>query len=510
VSTLNINNIGPLRSLEIDLEDGSGGVMRLLAESGAGKSIALQVVNCLLGGGGRLEINDEAEDDGEKGLAEGFGAKLTIGKVMRSSGEAETPLIADRFDIASLVDPRDVSEDVRERRRIATLVGLGDAKADPALFYEVVGGKAVFDAIVSADAQKTDDIVELASRIKRAVDKAAKAKEDAAENATTNAKTAEAFGVGIDMTQPHDADVLLAAHTEATNKANTLKTQRTAYDEAKRLADEARAKLTEKGEPLLTIDDAQATLDAAKTKAAAIARRIDQLQAQLKEAQAELSAAEQRSLDAATILLSTKQAHAALQGWKDQIASFEKLPQPSDEEIAAAESAIAATKNAVDTGTLIRAAKTKLAEAETHRANAKELTKAAEVLRKAAAGVEGVLSKQIPVGPLRVVNERLVLTTDRKKNEPYADLSEGERVRTAVPYMVDFISSQVEEGKSGVFTLPQRMWQDLQPADRDWLAKYCAERRVWIVTAEVAVGELRAEVYEPVTSTEKKSKAKAK
>ena len=510
MSTINIKNVGPLRDLPIDIEDGSGGVIRLLAESGAGKSIALKAINCMLGGSGGLEINDEAEDDGEKGLVEGLGAKVSIGKVTRSSGEAETPIIADRFDIANLVDPRDVSEDVRERRRIATLVGLGDAKADPALFYEIVGGKAIFDAIVSADAQKTDDIVELASRVKRAVDKAAKAKEDAAENATTNAKTAESFSVGIDMTQPFDADALLAAHTAATNRANTLKTQRTAYDEAKVKADEARAKLAEQNRTAMTVEAAQGVLDAAKTKAASIARRIDQLQSQLKEAQAEFNAAEQASLDAATILLATKQAHAALQGWKDQIASFEALPQPNDEEIAAADAAIAATKTAVDTGTLVRAGKLKLAEAETHRANAKELTKAAEVLRKAAAGVEGVLSKQIPPGPLRVVNERLVLTTDRKKNEPYADLSEGERVRTAVPYMVDFIGSQVEEGKSGVFTLPQRMWQDLQPADRDWLAKYCAERRVWIVTAEVAVGELRAEVYEPVTSTEKKSKAKAK
>ena len=210
--------------------------------------------------------------------------------------------------------------------------------------------------------------------------------------------------------------------------------------------------------------------------------------------------------------VSLSRASASPTGWpltKDQVQAFalfiEGKPIPDD----VAKAAIAATKTAVDTGTLVRAGKLKLAEAETHRATAKELTKAAEVLRKAAAGVEGVLSKQIPVGPLRVVNERLVLTTDRKKNEPYADLSEGERVRTAVPYMVDFIGSQVEEGKSGVFTLPQRMWQDLQPADRDWLAKYCAERRVWIVTAEVAVGELRAEVYEPAT-VEKKSKAKAK
>lgn len=510
MSTINIKNVGPLRDLPIDIADGSGGIIRLLAPSGAGKSIALKAINCMLGGKGELEINDEAEDDGEKGLVEGLGAKVTIGKVTRSSGEAETPIIADRFDIANLVDPRDVSEDVRERRRIATLVGLGDAKADPALFYEIVGGKEVFDTIVSADACKTDDIVELASRIKRAVDKAAKAKEDAAENATNNAKTAESFSVGIDMTQPFDADALLAAHTAATNRANTLKTRRTAYEEAKQLADKARIDLSERGgRAAMTVEQAQDAHDASKTKAAAIAKRIDELQAQLREAQSELKAADQASLDAATILLSTKQAHEALQGWKDQIASFEKLPQPSDEEIAAAEAAIAATKAAVDNGTLVRAAKSKLAEAETHRATAKELAKQGEVLRKAAAGVEGVLSKQIPVGPLRVVNERLVLTTDRKKNEPYADLSEGERVRTAVPYMVDFISSQVEDGKSGVFTLPQRMWQDLQPTDRDWLASYAAENSVWIITAEVAVGELRTEVYEP-TTVETKSKKKAK
>ena len=110
----------------------------------------------------------------------------------------------------------------------ALLLRLSKAKADPKAFHHLVGDKAAFDRVVGTDAQKTDDLVELAGRVKRAL-------QSAARNRSADAETEEAAAAadrdamnGL-VDGPCDAAVLQAAHTEAVQRHAMLKTQWDAY-----------------------------------------------------------------------------------------------------------------------------------------------------------------------------------------------------------------------------------------------------------------------------------------
>jgi hypothetical protein len=46
-----------------------------------------------------------------------------------------------------------------------------------------------------------------------------------------------------------------------------------------------------------------------------------------------------------------------------------------------------------------------------------------------------------------------------------------------------------------VIAVSQDAWQDLDDNGRNIVSEQCAKERVWIVTAEVADGELRVERY---------------
>ncbi|RMF87703.1 MAG: hypothetical protein D6741_20230 [Planctomycetota bacterium] len=74
IRQIQIENVGPIERLAIPLPD--AGVVVLRGRNGSGKSHALAAVDSLVGGRGKVPCRDGAK----KGIVEGVGAKITIGR----------------------------------------------------------------------------------------------------------------------------------------------------------------------------------------------------------------------------------------------------------------------------------------------------------------------------------------------------------------------------------------------------------------------------------------------
>jgi hypothetical protein len=484
---IKIKDVGPIRDLLVDLPDDDGGVMRLLAPNGGGKSTAINAVQALTTGRGVLMRRDHAK----KGIMSGFGAEIGVVEKTMRKGEADVPTIESRFDIKTLVDPKIEDPAARERARIKALVGLSGTKADVALFYDLLGGKAAFDRIVDAKDQKTDDLVELAARVQRAINVVAKQTEESKLESDKQSAASELAAHGIDLEQPCDATELQDAVLKITTSVATLKQQRTAYAEAQaaaKLATESLEKY-EAGAYSVTLAELNYERDTKNKEQAD--KVVEELENRLAEAKHELRLATLAMEHSCQLLRSAKQAAETATAWREQIAKAETLPNPSDDELAIAEADAAAARTALDVGASVRMAKAKLVDRDKHLHAAKGYRDLAETLRNAALKVDEVLSKQIPAGPLRCEQGRLVVDTDRCKSEPFNELSDGEKYQLAIPYAVRALDGR------GIICLPQECWAALHTPLKDELARLCKSLKVWIITGELADGELRSEIYEP-------------
>ena len=490
-ATLKLKDLGPIHDLLINLPDEPGGVVVLKAENGGGKSQTLSVINALITGKGKLVKRDGAD----KGVAEGFGAKITVGANTRRQGEADVPSLEGRFDLVDLVDPKVEDATAREKARVRALIGLAGVKADPAKFHVLVGGKDYFDGIVDARDLRTDDMVELSSRVKRAIEAAATNAEKQEAEQNRQAEAFELAAAGVDMTRPSDATDLENELVSAVQEESRLKEQRMAYERAADAA--AAARLALAASDLSKIDPAFAEAEfKACVEAVDVAKDlVERLAAELAAAKVDLIYKTELRDSRQVALMNAKQAAMSTERWRKQIEESANVPNPTDDDLSNATTAVQLARWSVDEGAKVRIATDKLASAKLHRDKAKELGDRASDLRSAAKSVDWVLSKEIPSGPLRWEDDRLVLDTADCKSEPYDRLSDGERYRVAIPYALQAV------GTGGVIVLPQRAWADLGTGSplRDEIASVARECGVWVITAEVAAGSMRAEVFRSET-----------
>lgn len=492
MTRLEVKDIGAVPKLQYDIPDDFSGVLCVRGDQGTGKTTTITALRALVGKKVRLNPREVDVGDGEVAAKNGSvtlgGRTVKVGGRTTASGDLEFSTIEDHFDIEDLISPPFDKRESREATRIKALISVAGKKPDITPFLEVVGGKAAMDDLLTPKEQDTDDLVELCGKIKRAIEKQAAVEETKLESAEANARTAEAAAKDVDLTKPHDAKELEAAVVAANNRRTQLMEQRSAYAKAEAAAAEARAKLAE-AKPSMTLEEAAAATQQACERANAANETVRQIEAELKLAKEKVVAAEKAHFDAVAIEQAVKQAHAALAGWTEQVESFEKLPQPDDAAIVAADTACQQASEASETGAMIRMAKTKLAEAEKYRTQAVEHLKAATRLREQAAAVFGVLSKQIPEGPLYVAGGQLVIDTDDRKAEPFDQLSEGEKSKIAVQYAVNAV------GDGGIVILPQQFWDGLSAASKAWVDAYSVEHGVITIAGEIADGPLRIEPF---------------
>lgn len=479
-NTIHIENIGPIRRLDIPLPP-RGGVVVLRGRNGSGKSAAIAATQTVLSGEGKLRVRDGAH----AGRVDGCGVTIAVGRSTQRLGELEVESIAGKLSIDKLVDPAIQSPGAADEARIKALVSLTNARPDVSLFHELLGGSEEFERIVGTLANDAGDLVTMSGIIKRAIEQAARKAETDMATAAGKAQAAEAAAKGPDIGQESREEVLQAELEAAIAVKANLESQARAAKEGQAKVDESleRMRLAEAEYTGLAVPAAKAEESQAKD-------RLDVSMAKVREAEESLARAKAEA-DAARTALATAISHRKHAEQHERTIAEAKaelakaVPDaPSDAALSAARDRVEEARRAAETGVLIRRALIQLAIAEKHREDYSRLASQAAQLRAAAGGVYGVLSAVVGQANsvLRVEAGRLVLDTPRGVTF-FAELSAGERWKIAIDIAVKIV------GERGLLACSQEAWEGLDPQSRNAIAEHCESRGVTIVTGEATADE---------------------
>lgn len=503
-TNIKVRDIGPVVEFSYDL---SGyGLHVLRGNQGAGKTTILRVVDLALNPS--ADIRPAKRDGAPRGEATVDGKKIRVMKNIREEGELTSIFGTGNLSIADLHSPAFKTAVTRDRHRITTLTRLAGVKADASLFHGLLGGRKAFEEIVPVDSLNTDDLVEMAGRVKRSIERAAIDIEGKARTATAEARAHAAVAEATPIDGEHDADKLQNALEAAIKRSAVEKAKLDALSEAHRkakvaqqTADEARARLASLGGGM-TVAEAQRIRDDRATDLDANRRHLETIRAQLREAEADVSLSETQYKAAGIALQQAKreeELHAELHAAIDAA----NVPGPTDEEIdrqldiaGDAGLEVETAKSAVTAGVKMRQALEARERSDKAHEAAKELEERARRLRDAATDTADVLTEAIAKlndCPLKIAlnddgEARLVLSTDRSDAEPFDELSDGERWIHVV---------RIAAQNNRLIVLPQSAFGELSPSSRRQIHELAVAHECYILTAVAEDCELRGEAFQP-------------
>lgn len=488
MSTIEVNDIGPVRSLSIPIPE-DGGVVVLRGRNGRGKSHVLAAVDSLVTGRDRPVVRDGAR----QGSIRGLGAAITVARNARRSGELLVESLDGRVNVVDLVDPGLKSPEAADAKRIKALVGLRGVQPDRRLFFDLVGGEEDFERLIGSTAVESDDLVLMAERIKRDLEAAARRSESAANISEGHARGAREASEGIDMAAESDRDKLSSAMEAAVRVHAGIKQRVDDATKMARVIADARAEreAITKSWTGPSVESATAAEAEAQEAVTSCRNAVYAAETALQVAKQKFAAA-QSATEQAIVVRQQAMSNAATLEQLDKTLAVVVPARPSDEDIAAAVQAVAHAKEAVERGSVIRRAKEAHAKAAAYDTEAADFRAEADRLRAAARGTDDVLSSvAIPPGcPLRVEAGRLVLDTSRGVT-PFNELSAGERWVVALDIAIDAL------GTGGLLTIPQEAWEGLDAINRDGIASHVRSRGVVLLTAESGDDDdVTANVYE--------------
>jgi predicted ATP-binding protein involved in virulence len=472
---IEIENCGPIGSLAFRLED--YGVTTLVAPNACGKSTALQAVQTAARGDGKLPLKDRTK----RGKVEAFGAKITIGGTTRHTGDFEVTNLEGRFDIGALIDPKIKAPAAADAARIKALIALTGVKADPTLFKQHEAF-ADFDTIVTPDCLATDDLVEMARRVKSKYEASARMAEGEADREEGHAASL-ASSEDVKADEEFREDVLQAAYDAARDEVTKLKAAFEAFEKSTKDVAAARELLAELQEEATfpveeinnQINQHLELLEKTERTVAELEDSLAQARALVKDTKAGVSLWQERQAG-------EQRRIAAIERANKVVAACQQTAAPSLAATQSAELSLSLAKAAVDRGSIIRQAKRSAARAESHRKLAAQAREKAARLRNAGKSTDEVLSGAIQCDRLRVESDgtaaRLVTDTARGQSITYHELSDGERGEIAV----DIGAGQV--GPGGLLVVGQPVWEGLDGSNRLRIHEKASARQVYILTAE--------------------------
>lgn len=474
-------NIGPIERLDIPLV---AGVTVLRGVNGSGKSRAIEAVERLAGD---KTIKPDIRDGARKGEIVGCGVHVMVSAKISDHGTLEVESLEGRFDIAKLVDGGGIkSPAAADAYRIKALLKLKGVTADETMFYDLAGGKAEYEALA---VMPSDDIVEAAGRVKRALEDKARKCEGEADRLWGQHSTRIADKADYAPEIERDAETLNAELEQAiaTKAALTDRSERYQAQVVDREA--AKAKLAELP-PTYLAELRDASKAAARLVKESRELVID-LEEQLEEAQIQLGIRD-RERKAAETAEAAEEKRCADRATFEEILASEIQLRPSYEEDFAANEALQAARAAVELGTKAREADRQAEAAKLLKAQEVDQRKRATQLRDAAKSTDEVLSDLVSkLGVSLIVHEgRLAMMTDRgTEPEVFADLSQGERSRVAMELCCKSV------GAGGLIAVPQEFWEGQDPDNKCAIADVAKAFGVCVITAEATAGNLRAEEF---------------
>lgn len=484
-----IENVGPNERLAIPyLQD--GGVVVLRGDNDKGKTEALTALKRIAGADEKLT---RREGFTGKGCVEGFGMKVTVSTNCRQSGECEVTSLEGRLDVSDLIEPREKSAEAADRKRIKALLSISGAKADVNMFAALIGTQKDLEAVCQPESLTTDDLVDMAGRIKRDLERAARAEEDQAKNAQDSADAAKRAIEGIELAAECDSSTLDAAYQQAVRTHADLRAKREAAEQSKRKADEASGKLArlQKAHSGLSLEEADAEVDArgAAYREATDAR--DKAVQVLRDAEAALTLAKTALANAREVRDLANDFAQDSAAYAEIIAKAGAIEGPTQAAVEDAAKAVQAAREAVERGAVIRRAKEQLAAVEDFRSAAKAHAKQADKLRNAAQGTDGVLSDAVRSSEVFVRDGRLV-TQKNGRDVFYADRSPGYRATVAIDTALECVRATSADGRA-IVILDQRVWESLDVRNRKRIWNHAKDRKVCVYTAEANRDESESE-----------------
>ena len=483
---VDIENVGPIERLSIPLPD--AGVVVLRGRNGAGKSHALAAMDSLLTARGKLPCRDGARS----GLVEGVGARLSIGRSTRRTGEAEVATLEGRFDISQLVQPPIKDEEAADKARIKALIQLSGAKADAAEFAALLPDGITLGSLVDSDQQSADPVT-LAGQLKRALESQARGQEKVAAEKRTEATALRQNAGGTDDAGPSLKETE-AAIQEALLAEQAIKQRAKAVQEQIEAAANARRALAE-----LQAGEAE-DVAAVECQLAEARKMVESIRVDRDGLMAEKTEIERRIQECNQRVKSAGETVSSLEAQLDTAERRARRTQVLENVIAAAPEPVpqsdidnAAIRLAEAKGRYGLAVQADNARKALEKANnvleaATAATRRADQLRNAGRALDDVLSGMVGrvTDALRVAGGQLVVAAT---GEPFARLSHGEGWRIALEIAANMV------GTGGIVVVPQEAWEGQDPINRAEIAEIARQVGILIVTAECAENaEIAAEV----------------
>jgi hypothetical protein len=498
---IRVNDIGPVEDFFYPM--GGPGLHVLRGPNGSGKTTILRTAEMIVDG--QTDTRLQKRDGSKRGVATLSGKTLRVSTQIRHEGEISLSGCGD-LSIAELHTPKFLKVETRDAHRIKTLVRLSGVTADAALFRDLLPGR--FDEVVPSDSIRADDLVDMAARVKRAIEAKALSVEKFEATAISDARAQAAIAEGVDLTIPHDTEKLQTELEEAIReqtawaaKLAELQASRAAANATNERARAARARL-EQMVASPSVADATMADDQATAAVDVVQAQIERLRSKLREAEAtkaELVARQEAAEAALAAAKREESLHAELKAAIDAGGAI----GPTDTELDTARvqseewaTAIADAKRAITTGATVRNAIAAQAKSAEHMDRAKALGEEKRRLRDAATDTATVLTRAIANlegCPLKIRlsesgDPRLVIATDRSDCEYFEDLSDGEKWQVVVS-----IAAQ----SNRLIVLPQSAFGELAPSTRMQIHELAKRNSCYILTAVADDCELHGEAYAP-------------
>jgi hypothetical protein len=467
------------------------GVVFAKGRNGVGKTTMIEAIEAAISKQQPPPVGD-GKTSGYVDAKDAYGVTLTVGKTSRRSGELTVSSITGKLDISDIVDPKMKTPEAADAARIKALVALSGIEPTPELFAHLAGDAETFAKVTSQSTRETKDMLLLAERVKRDFEAAARLEEDSYRTITGKAEASEQAAHGIDTDQPSDRDVLQSALEEAIRAQQAIESQAEAAERRLRdhdaACDELALLMRSHGD--LDIAGAEQRLEAAGEADDKAIDLVASLEKQLSEAKANQRETASNLRHAKEMLERLRQAEKTIAAVRANVETKPE-PGPTQEAIDAASEATSKAREAVEQGSLVRAAKRHQGEAMGFRIIAERHRKQGERLRNAAAGVDQVLSEQIGkvFSQVWVEGGRLKTKTDRG-NEYLHELSPGQLGRIAVE-----IGVKVVQG-NGLLMCSQPVWEGIDPINQAEIDQAAYDNGVTIITAKcTADEELGVEIF---------------
>lgn len=474
MSSVQIEGVRAIKSLEIPIESGSVVVLR--GPSGAGKSTALKAVAAGISGKSQGLLPTDGRESGAirvPGVTVRIGARTTS----RGKPEHNWVVVEDTQGIAALVDPDIKDPLAADKRRIETLLEMCNVGGSGDALRGFLGQQ--LSDLLKSDLAKCEKLplVDAVAQMKRALEEMARNAEADVQRLRGNL---DAVGVIAEPQQVKTAEEIAAMRADVQARTKAVMLLEAKRDAARAAAEELH-NLTDDGDDCVT-SLLQANLDVSD-----LLKRAAELSEELRSVQDSLRAAQARQAEA------KKSADAAeLRAQKRQAAQQRLSESVTDEQVSAAirerDEADQAAQVAAQAVRDEAAAAEKRQQALTLRSKLDQAEATAVLLRTSAKTVPNVLQEAVQqVGDFSVSLEGRLCVTHKRGVIPFAELSPGERTIRAIDVVARTVSCPA--GSVPVIPLPQEAFEAMSGNLRKKIVEFAEQKGICIVTAAVSADE---------------------